>query len=177
MLDPVRRELWRAGALVAVEPQVFDLLVYLVENRDLLEAVWGGRIVSESTLTTHINATRRALGRSRAEAKVVIETWRRHYNEVRPHSTLGYLTPAEFVAEIGSQDAASRPACKGQAKDQPKGGVLKLTLVRSTWAGHSCSQPSRAASRHRRRPILVPGQPHFLAPSLAAQEFQLAIPS
>jgi putative transposase len=48
--------------------------------------------------------------RSRAEAKVVIETWRRHYNEVRPHSSLGYLTPAEFAARIGSQDAASRPA-------------------------------------------------------------------
>jgi putative transposase len=36
--------------------------------------------------------------RSRAEAKVVIEAWRRHYNEVRPHSSLGYLTPEEFVA-------------------------------------------------------------------------------
>ena len=36
--------------------------------------------------------------RSRAEAKVVIESWRRHYNEVRPHSSLGYLTPAEFAA-------------------------------------------------------------------------------
>ena len=75
--------------------------------------------------------------RSRTEAKVVIESWRRHYNEVRPHSSLGYLTPAEFVAKIGSQDAASRPATgriaavwrsnplhhrprKGQAKDQPR---------------------------------------------------------
>ena len=48
--------------------------------------------------------------RSRAEAKVVIESWRRHYNEVRPHSSLGYLTPAEFVAKIEEQDAASRPA-------------------------------------------------------------------
>jgi putative transposase len=37
--------------------------------------------------------------RSRAEAKVVIEAWRRHYNQVRPHSSLGYLTPAEFVAK------------------------------------------------------------------------------
>ena len=46
--------------------------------------------------------------RSRAEAKVVIETWRRHFNEVRPHSSLGYLTPAEFVAKIEEQDAASR---------------------------------------------------------------------
>ena len=46
--------------------------------------------------------------RSRAEAKVIIETWRRHYNEVRPHSSLGYLTPNEFVARHVS--AASRHA-------------------------------------------------------------------
>jgi putative transposase len=45
--------------------------------------------------------------RSRAEAKIVIETWRRHYNEVRPHSSLGYLTPKEFVA---TQPPASRQA-------------------------------------------------------------------
>jgi putative transposase len=44
--------------------------------------------------------------RSRSEAKAVIETWRRHYNEVRPHSSLGYLTPAEFAARLASQDAA-----------------------------------------------------------------------
>ena len=36
--------------------------------------------------------------RSRAEAMVVIETWRRHFNSVRPHSSLGYLTPSQFVA-------------------------------------------------------------------------------
>jgi putative transposase len=40
--------------------------------------------------------------RSRAEAKVVIEAWRRHYNEVRPHSSLGYLTPHEFVALLAN---------------------------------------------------------------------------
>lgn len=44
--------------------------------------------------------------RSRAEAKVVIETWRQHYNEVRPHSSLGYLTPAEFTAKVSESDAA-----------------------------------------------------------------------
>ncbi len=38
--------------------------------------------------------------RSRAEAKVVIETWRQHFNTVRPHSSLGYLTPAAFVARL-----------------------------------------------------------------------------
>jgi putative transposase len=46
--------------------------------------------------------------RSRAEAKVVIESWRHHYNEVRPHMSLGYLTPNEFVAR--QQNAASRQA-------------------------------------------------------------------
>ena len=48
--------------------------------------------------------------RSRAEAKVVIETWRRHFNAVRPHSSLGYLTPAEFVVRPKEQDAAAVPA-------------------------------------------------------------------
>ena len=46
--------------------------------------------------------------RSRAEAKVVIETWRCHYNDVRPHSSLGYLTPNEFVAR--QENAAPRQA-------------------------------------------------------------------
>jgi len=37
--------------------------------------------------------------RSRAEAVAVIESWRRHYNEVRPHSSVGYLTPMQFIAK------------------------------------------------------------------------------
>ena len=56
-LDTDRRELFRAGTPIAVEPQVFDLLVYLVQNRervvskdDLFASVWGGRIVADSTL-------------------------------------------------------------------------------------------------------------------------------
>ena len=75
--------------------------------------------------------------RSRAEAKVVIEIWRRHYNEVRPHSSLSYLTPAAFAATARGQDAASghatgrsaavhgasalrpvaQPLCKGQPNE------------------------------------------------------------
>ncbi len=46
--------------------------------------------------------------RTRAEAKPIIERWRRHYNEVRPHSSLGYLTPNEFAAQRAN--AASRHA-------------------------------------------------------------------
>jgi Integrase core domain len=57
-----------------------------------------------------------ARGSSRAEAKVVIEQWRRHYNAVCPHSRLNYLKPSEFVAR-GSK-TSDRPV-KGQAVAQP----------------------------------------------------------
>lgn len=48
--------------------------------------------------------------RSRAEAKIIIETWRRHFNEVRPHSSLGYLTPDEFAMKLKLNDAAPASA-------------------------------------------------------------------
>ena len=68
VLDTNRRELKRGLELVATGPRVFDLLVYLIQHRervvskdDLLDAVWAGRVVSESTLTSHINAVRKAV--------------------------------------------------------------------------------------------------------------------
>ena len=71
VLDTSRRELRRREEAIAVEPQVFDLLVQLLESRDhvvtkddLIASVWEGRIVSESTLTSRINAARKAVGDS-----------------------------------------------------------------------------------------------------------------
>ena len=66
-IDTDRQELRRAGEIVHVEPQVFDLLVYLIRNRgrivsrdELLDVIWEGRIVSEAALSSRINAARRA---------------------------------------------------------------------------------------------------------------------
>src|SRR6476619_2569264 len=80
VLEVDLRELTRGGENIAVEPQVFDILTYLVENRDrvvtkndLIETVWNGRIVSESTLTSRINAARTAVGDS-GKAQSVIRT-------------------------------------------------------------------------------------------------------
>jgi len=77
-LDTVRRELRRGGALIALQPQVFDLLEYVIRNRervvskdDLLTVVWNGRLVSESTLNTRINAARTALGDSGGEQRLI----------------------------------------------------------------------------------------------------------
>ena len=59
----------RGGEEIRIEPQVFDVLAYLVEHRgavvrkeELLDAVWGDRFVSESALTTRIKAARQAVG-------------------------------------------------------------------------------------------------------------------
>ena len=78
VLDDDRRELSRGAEPIAVEPQVFDLLIYLVQNRDrvvskndLIDSVWGGRIVSDSTLTSRINAARKAIGDSGQKQKLI----------------------------------------------------------------------------------------------------------
>jgi TolB-like protein len=78
VLDPDRRELSRGSEVIAIGPQVFDLLLYLIENRErvvsrdsLLDAVWNGRIVSESTLASHINAARKAIGDSGQEQRLI----------------------------------------------------------------------------------------------------------
>src|SRR5438270_8741595 len=78
VLDPDRRELFRGSEVIAIGPQVFDLLLYLIRNRErvvsrdsLLDAVWNGRIVSESTLASHINAARKAIGDSGQEQRLI----------------------------------------------------------------------------------------------------------
>ena len=77
-LDIERRELRHSDALVALEPQVFDLLAYLVQHRhrvatkdDLISAIWQGRLVSDSALTTRLNAVRGALGDSGDDQRLV----------------------------------------------------------------------------------------------------------
>jgi TolB-like protein/Flp pilus assembly protein TadD len=81
ILDTDRRELQRGAALLSIEPQVFDLLAFLVRNRDrvvskddLLASVWSGRIVSESTLATRINAARRVIGDSGEQQRLIRTT-------------------------------------------------------------------------------------------------------
>jgi TolB-like protein len=112
LLDTDRRELCRGAEPVAVEPQVFDLLIYLVQNRDrvvskddLLAAVWEGRIVSESTLTSRLNAARKAIGDSGEEQKLIRTIARRGFR---------------FVGAVRSQSTGDRSAGGGGATlDEP----------------------------------------------------------
>lgn len=77
-LDTERRELCRGPEVVAIAPQVFDLLGYLIGNRervvskdDLISAIWQGRAVSDVALTTRLNALRKAIGDSGDEQRLI----------------------------------------------------------------------------------------------------------
>ena len=76
--DTDRRELHRGADVVAVTPQVFDLLDYLIRNRervvskdDLINAIWNGRSVSDAALTTRLNAARTAIGDFGEEQRLI----------------------------------------------------------------------------------------------------------
>jgi TolB-like protein len=78
VLDTTRRELRRGGELVPTAPQVLDLLDYLIRNREriatkdeLINAIWDGRIVSDSALTTRINAARSAIDDTGEEQRLI----------------------------------------------------------------------------------------------------------
>jgi TolB-like protein/Tfp pilus assembly protein PilF len=108
-IDVERRELRRAKTPVHVEPQVFDLLVYLVKNRDrvvskddLIASVWGGRIVSDSTLTSRINAVRNAVGDTGEDKKLIRTIARKGFRFVgavhmRPSGQASGDEPAHFA--------------------------------------------------------------------------------
>ena len=76
--DTDRRELHRGTDAVSITPQVFDLLEYLIRNRervvskdDLIKAIWNGRSVSDAALTTRLNAARDAIGDSGEEQRFI----------------------------------------------------------------------------------------------------------
>jgi TolB-like protein len=112
--------------VIAVGPQVFDLLVYLVQNREhvvskdrLLDVVWDGRIVSESTLTSHINAVRKAIGDSGAEQRLIRTVARKGFRFV------GDVSEAEPPKGAGSSPS-SRSAPELALPDKPSIAVLPL---------------------------------------------------
>jgi DNA-binding winged helix-turn-helix (wHTH) protein len=110
VLDTDRRELRRGSESIAVEPQVFDLLVYLMENRDrvvskddIIASVWRGRIVSDSTLTSRINAARKAIGDNGEEQKLIRTVPRKGLRFVEDvHTQSSGAEPAEAAAAPAS---------------------------------------------------------------------------
>jgi TolB-like protein len=128
-INLARRELRRASAVVHLEPQVFDLLVHLVQNRDrivskdeLIDVIWHGRIVSEAALSSRISAARRALGDSGNDQGLIRTMYKRGFRFV------GELDadPASAPAIADGQTPAAQTAISGAPKLVPEAGPLPL---------------------------------------------------
>ena len=131
ILDKDRRELRRDGKTVAIEPQVFDLLIYLIENRDrvvskddLIASVWNGRIVSDSSLTSRINAARKAIGDSGEEQRLIRTVARKG---------LRFVVDVKTVAAGHAPDASmsERPRRGLALPDRPAIAVLPFVNMTS----------------------------------------------
>ncbi|MPZ46779.1 MAG: CadC-family transcriptional regulator [Betaproteobacteria bacterium] len=122
VLDADRRELTRGSKTIATGPQIFDLLLYLLQNRarvvtkvELFDVVWTGRVVSDSTLTSHINAVRTAIGDTGEEQRLLRTIARKGYR---------------FVGEASEIDASAHatvresPAQAPALPDRPSIAVL-----------------------------------------------------
>jgi TolB-like protein len=123
-LDTDRRELHRAGKVVAVSPQVFDLLAYLIRNRervvgkdDLTTAIWDGRIVSDAALTTRLTVARGAIGDSGEEQRLIKTLPRKGFRFV------GSVREAQMFAG----DPAEPPKPILAFPDKPSLAILPFT--------------------------------------------------
>jgi TolB-like protein len=116
-LDTDRRELRLGSGSIPVQPQVFDLLVYLLQNRDrvvskndIVASVWNGRSVSESTLTSRINAARKSIGDSGDNQKLI---------RTIPRKGLRFVGAVEVKADGGRSPLLSQTSPEEAAEQTP----------------------------------------------------------
>jgi TolB-like protein len=127
--DTDRRELHRGADVVSVAPQVFDLLDFLIRNRervvskdDLINAIWNGRIVSDAALTTRVNVARNAIGDSGEEQRLIKTLPRKGFRFVGP------VREAQKPASVEVTDTpAQRPKPALSLPDKPSIAILPFT--------------------------------------------------
>ena len=124
--DTDRRELHRGADVVSIAPQVFDLLDYLIRNRervvskdDLIDVIWKGRSVSDAALTTRLNAARSALGDSGEEQRLIKTLPRKGFRFVGP------------VREAKGPAPAQQPKPALPLPEKPSIAVLPFTNLSS----------------------------------------------
>jgi TolB-like protein len=120
-LDTDRRELRRAGDVLPIAPQVFDLLVFLIRNRErfvskdeLIAAVWHGRIITDYALTTRLYVARNAVGDTGGNQRLIKTLPRKGFRfvgSVREEQKRGRGSPDGMSAErAGSAFVPDRPS-------------------------------------------------------------------
>lgn len=137
-LDAERRELRCGRELVRIEPQVFDVLQHLIENHDrvvsnddLIEAVWRGRIVSEATVSTRMNAVRRAIGDSGERQQFIRTIARKGYRFVGEVERIesGNSAAVDRASATAVERTDTTPANALTVPDTPSIAVLPFTNI------------------------------------------------
>ena len=120
--DTDRRELRRGADVVSVAPQVFDLLDYLIRNRervvskdDLISAIWNGRIVSDAALTTRLNIARGVIGDTGHEQRLI---------KTLPRKGFRFVGPGQEAQEPAAEAVAETPEAAPALPDRPSVAVL-----------------------------------------------------
>ncbi|WP_342740674.1 winged helix-turn-helix domain-containing tetratricopeptide repeat protein [Bradyrhizobium sp. B117] len=123
--DTDRRELHRGTDAVSITPQVFDLLDYLIRNRErvvskdeLIKAIWSGRSVSDAALTTRLNAVRGAIGDSGEEQRFV---------KTLPRKGFRFVGQVREAREVASPNPGDAPESAPALPDRPSIAVLPFT--------------------------------------------------
>jgi len=121
LLDPGRRELSRGSDVIATGPQVFVVLLYLLQHRErvvsrdeLLDVVWNGRIVSESTVASHINAARKAIGDSGQAQRLIRTVARKGFR---------------FVGDVGEVPTSDDPESSISGTTSPAGDFAQVLAL------------------------------------------------
>jgi adenylate cyclase len=131
--DTDRRELHRGADVVSIAPQVFDLLDYLIRNRervvskdDLFNVIWKGRVVTDVALTTRLNAARTAIGDSGCEQRLIKTLPRKGFRFVGP------LREAHGPAGAAAADNPKDPPKPAlPLPDKPSIAILPFTSLSS----------------------------------------------
>jgi TolB-like protein len=131
--DTDRRELHRGSEVVSIAPQVFDLLDYLIRNRervvskdDLINAIWNGRIVSDAALTTRLNVARSVIGDSGEEQHLIKTLPRKGFRFV---GTVREAQKPEGAADTDNRVEPPKPTLL--LPDKPSIAVLPFTNLSS----------------------------------------------
>lgn len=135
-LDPARFELRRAGERVHVEPQVLSLLVLLAENCDrmvgkdeIIDAIWDGRIVSESAVAARIKAARKAIGDDGSAQRLIRTIHGKGFRFVGEIAPVGPQPAAAVLSTQGAADGVLLTPPADSRAGRPSIAVLPFVQV------------------------------------------------
>lgn len=130
-IDTKQYRITCAGLTVSVEPKVFDIIVYLIENRnrlvsrdELFEKIWDARAVSDTTLSNHIKSARKALGDD-GEQQHTIKTVRGRGYQFIAEVSVSALTDEPIAASSSAPSERSAPV-QSTNRFQPKATIAFL---------------------------------------------------